>query len=159
MKLSALREAVRDAEPTLAEHPFVVIATFETRAGALQLCLTERLRKRARKAGAWNRPALYSALKNASYGFDEARARSRGGADGLFLLDRSFRPENAMMRKLFAGYLDKPRDGAEEVASALDVPLASLLPVRLVSHHLRLLGMLARRDDADWLVLVDLDSE
>jgi hypothetical protein len=29
--------------------------------------------------------------------------------------------------------------------------------VRLVSHHLRLLGVLARKDDADWLVLVDCD--
>ncbi len=64
-----------------------------------------------------------------------------------------------MMRKLFDRYLDKPGSGAGEIAGALGVPLAELLPVRLVSHHLRLLGVLARKDDADWLVLVDCDRE
>ncbi len=157
MELSALREAVREATPRLSASVFVVVTRFDTRAGPLQLCLTERLRKRARKAGLWNNPQLLTALKNAAYGFDEARARSRGGADGLFLLDRGFLPENAMTRKLFGGYLDKPGGGAELVADALGVPLDSLLPVRLVSHHLRLLGVLARRDDGDWLVLVDVD--
>jgi len=29
--------------------------------------------------------------------------------------------------------------------------------VRLVSHHMRLLGVLRRTDTGDWLVLVDLD--
>lgn len=39
----------------------------------------------------------------------------------------------------------------------MGVPLNELLPVRLVSHHLRLLGVLARTGAADWLVLVDCD--
>jgi hypothetical protein len=43
------------------------------------------------------------------------------------------------------------------LASALYVALGDLLPGRLVSHHMRLLGVLARHDDADWLVLVDCD--
>ena len=33
-----------------------------------------------------------------------------------------------------------------------------LLPVRLVSHQMRLLGVLYRTREADWLVLVDFDS-
>jgi hypothetical protein len=37
------------------------------------------------------------------------------------------------------------------------VPFAELLPVRLVSHRLRLLGVLARRAEADFLALVDCD--
>jgi hypothetical protein len=32
-----------------------------------------------------------------------------------------------------------------------------LLPVRLVSHHMRLLGVLAHKDGADWLIIVDCD--
>ena len=55
---------------------------------------------------------------------------------------------------------------AEPIAKAFEsrgyltrmyVPLGDLLPGRLVSHHMRLLGVLARHDDADWLVLVDCD--
>jgi hypothetical protein len=100
---------------------------------------------------------MCATLKNAAYGFDERQARSAGGRDGLFLLDRTFRPPNEMMRKLFDHYLDKPTSGAAELAEALGVKIDELLPVRLVSHHLRLLGVLARKENEDWLVLVDCD--
>jgi hypothetical protein len=100
---------------------------------------------------------MLATLKNAAYGFDEQKARSVCGRDGIFLLDRPFRPANEMMRKLFDQYLDREDSGAEAVATALGVPLAELLPDRLVSHHLRLLGALARMVDGDWLVLVDCD--
>jgi len=80
-----------------------------------------------------------------------------GGRDGIFLLDRTFRLSDEMMRKLFDRLLAKPGSGAEELAAALETPLARLLPVRLVSRHLRLLGVLARKDDADGLVLVHCD--
>jgi hypothetical protein len=62
-----------------------------------------------------------------------------------------------MMRKVFDRFLDNPGSGADDVAAALGVPLGELLPVRLVSHHVRLLGVLARGESADWLVLVDCD--
>lgn len=106
----------------------------------------------------WNGKAFLTALKNAEYGFDEHMARSVGGRDGLFLLDRTHRPPNAMMKKLFAGYLDKAGSGVDEVAAALGSTTSELLPVRLVSHHLRLLGVLKRGEREDWLVLVDCDD-
>jgi len=43
---------------------------------------------------------MLKALKNAAYGFDEKQARSRGGADGIFLLDRHFTPKNEMILPL-----------------------------------------------------------
>jgi hypothetical protein len=100
---------------------------------------------------------MLATLKNAAYGFDERHARSVSGRDGIFLMDRDFKPANEMMRKLFNRFLDHPGRAATELAAALDVPLAELLPVRLVSHHMRLLGVLAHKDDGDWLVLVDCD--
>ena len=124
----------------------------------LRLAMTERLRKIARKGRVWKSKGFLTALKNAAYGFDESRARSRGGADGIFLLDRSFTPPNEMMKKLFERYLDRPERGAAEVAGALGVELPDLLPVRLVSHHMRLLGVLAQQADRDTLVLVDYDD-
>jgi hypothetical protein len=144
-------------EGELPGATFVHFHTFVRDARPLHVCITERLRKHARKEGVWRSHEMIAALKNAAYGFDDQRARSTGGRDGIFLLDRTFKPANEMMRKLFIHFLDKPNSGADELAKALGVPCAELLPVRLVSHHLRLLGVLARHVDADRLVLVDCD--
>ena len=62
------------------------------------------------------------------------------------------------MRKVFDRYLDREGSGAEEVAQALGASMESLVAVRLVYHHLRLIGILNRGDDADTLILVDYDD-
>jgi len=157
MDLAEAKERLKAIEATLADVPFAEFAAFERDGRALHVAVTARLRKHAKKEGVWRSRELFATLKNAAYGYDERQARSVGGRDGVFLLDRTYRPANEMMRKLFDRYLDHVGSGAEEVAGALGVPLGELLPVRLVSHHLRLLGVLARREDGDWLVLVDCD--
>ena len=84
--------------------------------------------------------------------------RSQGGSDGIFILDRSFRAPNEMMRRIFDRYLDKPTSGIGAVAAALEIKPTELQAVRLVSHHIRLLGVLHRKTTEDWLVLVDYDD-
>lgn len=96
-------------------------------------------------------------LKNAAYEFDSRLSHSNGGREGVFIWERTHRPANEIIAKLLDRFLDKPGSDGEKLASALDVPLADLLPVRLVSHHMRLLGILACRKDDDWLALVDCD--
>jgi predicted RecB family endonuclease len=59
---------------------------------------------------------------------------------------------------LFDRYLDRADSGAQELAQTLGVELARFLPVRVVSHHMRLLGVLHRSEEADTLVLVDYDD-
>jgi hypothetical protein len=157
MELAEAKDRVKAIEDALPDAPFVEFHAFAREGRTLRVALTERLRKAARKEGVWRSREMFATLKNAAYGFDERQARSVGGRDGIFVMDRTFRPANGMMAKLFDRFLDKPGSGAEELAAALGVPPAELLPVRLVSHHLRLLGVLARKDDADWLVLVDCD--
>lgn len=157
MSIDDMKHSLLAIESSLAKAPYVEVRRFERDGRPLHLALTERLRKAARKEGAWLSKELCVTLKNAAYGFDEQRARSSGGRDGIFVMDRAFRPENVMMRKLFARFLDKPGGGVEELAAALGAPVGELLPVRLVSHHMRLLGVLARKSEADWLVLVDCD--
>lgn len=156
--LTDIKSRLLAVEPDLSSAPAVPFHDFERDGLVLRLYLTDRLRRRAVKAKVWRTPALLTALKNASYGFDERQARSQGGRDGIFLLDRSFRPPNTMMTKLFDGYLDKPGSGAAGIAAFLGVTQADLTPVRLVSHHLRLLGVLVRGQRVDHLVLVDCDS-
>jgi hypothetical protein len=157
MELAEAKDRLKAIEDSLADAPFVEFHAFERGGRTLHVALTERLRKAARKEGVWRSREMLATLKNAAYGFNERQARSVGGRDGIFSLDRTFRPANAMMVKLFDRFLDKSGSGAEELAAAVGVPLAELLPVRLVSHHMRLLGVLGRKDEADWLVLVDCD--
>lgn len=157
MELAQAKERLKAIEDGLADAPFVLFHTFAAGGRPLHLALTARLRRHARKAGLWRSREMLATLKNAAYGLDERQARSVGGRDGLFLMDRGFEPVNAMMRKLFDGFLDHHDGGARDLADALGVPVTDLLPVRLVSHHMRLLGVLARKSDADWLVLVDCD--
>jgi hypothetical protein len=157
VELAEAKDRLKAIEKALAAAPFVEFHVFERDGRALHVGLTERLRKHARKEGVWKSREMLASLKNAAYGFQESQARSVGGRDGIFLLDRSYHPANEMMHKLFDRFLDKPDSGAEELAAALGTTVAELLPVRLVSHHLRLLGVLARGTEEDWLVLVDCD--
>lgn len=156
MEIKELKDKVRGVQSQLKDQPFVVVHTFSRDDRRLYLALTDRLRRKSK--GIWNGKAFLSALKNAAYGLDEERMRSRGGQDGIFLVDRSFKPRNSMMTKLFDKFLDKPDQNAIEIAKELKVDLDEMLPVRLVSHHLRLLGVVVRKSEGDWLVLVDYDD-
>ena len=158
MKLEEAKNLVAKIEGDLKREIYVIIHTYERNNKKLHLALTERLRKKAKKAKIWKTPAFLTALKNAEYGFDPDKARSVGGADGIFLLDRNYIPKNEMMKKIFDRYLDKQNSGIEFIAEKLGTDIDSLLPVRLVSHHLRLLGFLYRSFVDDWLVLVDFDD-
>jgi hypothetical protein len=157
MELQDLKDKVKAIEHQLVDQPFVELHAFDREGRVLRVALTERLRRAARKEGVWRSREMLTTLKNAAYGFDELRSRSPGGRDGIFVMDRTFRPANEMMAKLFDRFLDKPASGADELATALGVSLIELIPVRLVSHHMRLLGVLARKEEADWLALVDCD--
>ena len=158
MLLNDLKTKLEKLEPLLATEPFVEFDSYERNGRILHVALTERLCRIARKNRVWKSKQLLTALKNAHYGPDPDHQKSTGGRDGIFLVDRDFRPANEMMRKLFDQYLDKPTSGAEEVAQALGTTISRLYPVRLVSHHLRLLGVLHRAEHEDWLVLVDYDD-
>lgn len=158
MTLEEAKQAAEAVEPNLAGAPFVVAHRFERNGRVLHLALTERLKHSCERARVWKGRSFLQAFKNAAHGFDPVQSRRRGGKDGVYLLDRDFVPPNAMMRKIFASYLDREDSGADAVARRLGVTRASLLGARLVAHHGRLLGVLSVQPDADWLVLVDWDD-
>lgn len=158
MDLSTLKRRITEIESTLEGAPFVELCSFDTPGGEVSVALTERLRKACKKGKVWKSSAMLTALKNAQYGLDRTRPRSRGGADGVFLLDRDFHPANEMTRKLFDRFLDRPDPLVGAIADALGVRAAELVAVRVVSHHMRLLGVLIDRGEASQLVLVDYDD-
>lgn len=157
MNTDELELQIEEVEEELADEPYGLLGLFDRKGRKLMLGITDRLRKRCQKGMVWRSRGFMSTLKNVKYGFDETIAHSVGGSDGIFLLDRTFKPPNEMMRKLFDQYLDKDDSGAAALASALGTTLDQLKAVRLVSHHMRLLGVLWQAPEADWLILVDYD--
>jgi len=157
MELSEVQSKLQEIEAGLSSSAFSLFHSFCRNERLIHVGITMRLKKRALKDRVWKSKAMLKALKNAGYGFDNKQARSRGWADGVFLIDRHFTPKNEMMKKLFDGFLDQPKRGVMEIATVLDIEPSVLLPVRVVSHHLRLLGVLYRAEREDWLILVDCD--
>ncbi len=158
--LAELKDKVTEAEVLLKAYPLVEVfkRMNDERRRVTQVLLTERFRKKCRKGKVWKSPAFLTALKNAEYGYDPKHSRSPGGYDGVFALDRDFRPANAMMKKLFDQFIDKPGSGIDEIAEALGVAKEELIPVRVVSHHMRLLGVMHQRKGVDIIALVDFDQ-
>lgn len=158
MTLQEAKDKITLLENRLGEELLVHFNTFERNQQRLHLALTERLRKKTKKGHIWKSAPFLTALKNAEYGFDEKQSCSVGGADGIFILDRTYTPKNEMMRKIFDQFLDKSNSEAKFIAAELGLELSQLVAVRLVSHHLRLLGVLGQKNDEQWLVLVDYDD-
>ena len=158
MELSALKIRLSQIEAELDNAPVVELCRFDARGVEVVVSLTRRLRRSCRRGKVWKSNAMLTALKNAQYGLDRTRPRSRGGADGVFLLDRGFQPPNEMMRKLFDRFLDKPDPLVAVIAARFAVRAEDLVAVRVVSHHMRLLGVLVEREPATHLVLVDYDD-
>jgi len=158
MNLEEASQAIESAERKLRSTGFVVAATFERDGRRIDVCITDSLRRSCRKGRTWKTKPFLTAFKNAEYGFDDKRARSPGGSDGIFEITRGHKPRNDMMKKLFDRYLDRPNSGVSDVLDQLGILADELIPVRLVSHHMRLLGVLNRRDAKDVLVLVDYDD-
>lgn len=158
MELDELRQLVEAAENRLDGAVCVELQTFERNGRALKLFITRRLKNKCKKGRVWKSKQMLTALKNAEYGFDEVRSHSPGGNDGIFVLSRDYKPKNEMIKKIFDQFIDKKESGVEEISKELNVPLATLIPVRLVSHHMRLLGLLVRGNVLDQLVLVDYDD-
>jgi hypothetical protein len=156
MNLADLKIHMTRFDRSWGDEPFRLFHVFERDGRPLHLVLSLRLRKRLKRARLWKSRPMLVTLKNAAYGFDPTAARSQGGADGIFILTRTYRPENGMMRAMFSNFIDKPTE-LEPVAKYLDTPKADLKAVRLVSHSMRLLGVLTVRREGDWIVLVDYD--
>lgn len=157
MQVMEILEIMNRLERVEAQLPElgVLFHDFAGQGRPMRLYLTDRLRRLARKDRAWCSRGMLSTLKNASYGFHENACRSRRGRDGVFLIDRLFVPRNQLLDKLFDQFLDKRGSGVEDIAGAFGVRVSELVPVGLGSHHMRLLGVLARATEFDQLALVE----
>ena len=159
MDFGDIKQKIEATEAVLARAPVADLIEQETPHGPLRVVITDRLRRKCKKGRVWKSTAMLTALKNAGYGYDAKAPRSRGGSDGIFLVDRTFKPPNAMMKKLFGQFLDKPDPLVSVLSDLLKTDPRDFIPVRLVSHHMRLLGVLSSAYNPSTLVLVDYDDD
>ena len=155
-ELDDIKHKLKTLEPQLQKQSIVSFHTFATPQGDLQVHLTNRLYKKCRKDKIWKSRAMCSTLRNACYGF-HVTSRSRGGSDGIFRIDRDFSPPNSMMKKIFK-FIDTPGDLSREISDTF-AENSEWLAVRLVSHHLRLLGVIVSIQKNIHLILVDYDNQ
>ena len=123
---------------------------------SLHVYITNRLvSKLGRK---WKSKEFLTAFKNVRYGFDPQKSRSERGRDGIYLLDRNYKVKNMMMKKIFDHYMDKKGSGFTEIANYLNKSPADFLAIRVVSHHMRILGVMCMEKDDCHITLVDYDD-
>ncbi|MCH2044475.1 MAG: hypothetical protein MK212_10200 [Saprospiraceae bacterium] len=158
MNIEEARQQLDNCESKLDYEELVEFATFETGETKLRLYLSATFRKRCKKKKVWKSKAFFITLKNAKYGLDPLEARSRGGKDGLFMLDRNFSPKNAMQKKVFDQFMDKPSSSFAQIVKELNLSTDKVKAVRIVSHHMRLLGIYQRIENVDTIILVDFDN-
>ncbi len=127
----------------------------------LTVYITDRFVAKCKKGKVWNTPALFSTLGNCEYGFDVQKMKSPGGKDGIFSIDRNYTPKNEMQKKIFDQFLDKDHPLLKTICGISKRNAAEAKAVRVVSHHMRLLGVLFVADDivdSHQLFLVDYDD-
>ena len=158
MDLDEAKCLLSNSENILDKQSIFLLHSFNRNGKKLKLFITDRFRKKSQKGKVWKTRAMLTAIKNAEYGFDACYKKSAGGYDGIFELTRDYKPKNQMMRKIFDQFIDKKNSGIDEIATKFKVSTDELIAVRLVSHHIRLLGVLKKSDEEDILVLVDYDN-
>ncbi len=158
MDLKDTKKIIESIEDKLPDHTFIIAQTFERNNRKLHLALTNRLKKACKRGKVWKSKSFLTAFKNGEYGFDEIQSKSQGGSDGIFLLTRDYQPGNEMMKKVFNRFLDKSNSEASTMAKELNINISEFYPVRLVSHHMRLLGVLKKGANDDILILIDYDD-
>ena len=115
--------------------------------------------KNCKKGKVWKSPEFITTLKNLKYGFDESRMRSKSGRDGIFLVDRKYRPKNSLQKKIYDKFIDKDNSDFQVIVTELNMSENAVKGVRVVSHHMRLLGILEIREAEDLIVLIDFDRD
>ncbi len=146
-------------ETALRESLLVRYGDFVVNERAFSVFLAQKLMKEARKSKVWKSKEFCITLRNIKYGLDPEQSKSKGGRDGIYLLDKGFRPYNEMQRRIFDRFTDKPDSDYMAITEQLNLDRDKTVAVRVVSHHMRIVGIYHKGKTEDTLVLVDVDTK
>ena len=157
-KISEIKKFVEEIDNQLDLFHLVYYGPGGPRDQILHVYLTHRLKEKCKKGKIWKSKPFLITLRNVQYGIDLDNKRSRQGKDGIFIINRKHRPINAMQKKIFDQFIDKSRSKFKEIMWWLDWDEKNVQAVRVVSHHMRLLGVMHFNKKEYELVLVDWDN-
>lgn len=158
MDLKELKRRIESLEAELNDSGMAYLDFLPVNNKPIRIYLSSWLKKSCNKKRVWKSKKFLITLKNVQYGLDPNNMRSLNGRDGVYLIDRKFRPYNEMQRKLFDQYIDKENSGYRETIKHLKWKTSLTKPVRVVSHHMRLLGLFHSGKVRDEILLVDWDE-
>ena len=162
MEIADVKSRLEALEESIEQNVISEFVELEIDGKTLVVYLAKDLKKNCQKGKIWKSKPFYITLKNIKYGLDKNQMRSKQGRDGIFLVDRDFKPANSMQTKIYKKYIDKESSSFGKAAKLLDIKkeeLKDIKGVRVVSHHLRLLGFYLEKAEKDILVLFDFDAE
>jgi hypothetical protein len=158
MEIKEAKKKLEVCEKLLEKENLVEFAFLDTGNQKLQLYLSSLLKKNCSKKRIWKSKAFFITLKNIKYGIDLFNFKSKGGRDGIFVIDRSYTPKNMMQKKIFDQFIDNENSDFNQIVNRMNFSSDDINAVRIVSHHMRLLGIHQRIDGIDKIVLVDFDD-
>lgn len=158
MEIEEARKLLEACENYLDKKGVVEFALIDSAERSLQLYLTSIFKKNCKKKRVWKSKAFFITIKNAKYGIDLLNFKSKGGKDGVFIIDRKFTPQNMMQKKIFDQFIDKDNSDYNKIIDKMNFLPNDVNAVRIVSHHMRLLGIHQRVNNIDKIVLVDFDN-
>lgn len=159
MEISEAKKKVDESEELLKTEIIAEIDRREVNDRTLVTFISNDLMKKCKKGKLWKSQQFYITLKNIKYGLEQNQMRSVSGRDGIFLVDRDYKPKNSMQTKIYDRFIDNESSAFESIVERLSLDKRMIKGVRVVSHHLRLLGILDRKINEDVIVLVDFDNE
>ncbi len=159
LQIEDIKSRLSVLESDLSASLIVHYEDFTVNQRSFRVYLCQKLIKQARKSRVWKSKEFCITLRNVKYGLDPESAKSMGGRDGIFLLDRTFKPYNEMQKRIFDQFIDKPASGFIAITKELGLSASHIKAVRVVSHHMRIVGIYHTGAKADTLVLVDIDTK
>jgi hypothetical protein len=158
--ISELKLKLKELGKRIFKYGIALLAHNET--NKTWVYITEDFVKKCKKGKVWNTPGMLSTLQNCWYGVDVTKMKSPGGKDGIFMINREYKPKNEMQRKIFDQFIDKEGSMFNNACLYFEKDPKDAIAVRIVSHHMRLLGILFRHENNDifsnHIVLVDYDN-
>lgn len=159
LQIEDVKSRLAVLESDLTASLLVHYEDFTVNQRSYRVYLCQKLMKQARKNRVWKSKEFCITLRNVKYGLEQDSARSRGGRDGIYLLDQNFKPYNDMQRRIFDQFINNPASDFIAITKELDLSTAHIKAVRVVSHHMRIVGIYHTGVETDTLALVDVDTK
>lgn len=117
--IEELKSTLKALSKDMVEKSIILLDSYEINNKKYNLYLTNQFYRNCKKGKVWLNNDFLITLKNAKYGIDKDNMRSKGGKDGIYLVDRKFQPKNLMQTKIYDRFIDNANSKFKEYTNIL----------------------------------------